>query len=161
MDDTAQNIQSPSSGAPPAPQPQTTPPVQPAQAPQTPVGSVAKEHELPIAPQPESYVQPTEVAPVLHEEVEKAGVEVTPLHEPPVISEEAKKAGLTHAKEATPVSTQPSGMVKLPMDPKQAHIILQTHKKISESVVWLAMLIIRQVKMMHQKVAGDKDNVST
>lgn len=110
-------------------------PVQPAQ----PVGSVQKE-----TGHVSDFVKPTEHAPKISPELRKAGVEESPNHEVPKLSLEDKKAGLGLAKEHTPVVTQPTGSVKLPMTGQQAKLAL--HKKISDSMRWLALLVLRQLK---------------
>ncbi|MBI4079025.1 MAG: hypothetical protein HY429_01880 [Candidatus Levybacteria bacterium] len=157
MDNSAQKTQNTSLATPaPAPLQQPSPP----QVAQTPISGVQKEHEVLGAPlqSSETLLTPVETKPALSPEVEKAGVEVPLEHEPPQIPHEAQEAGLAHAKESAPLPTTPSETLVLPMDPKQAHIILKTHKKISDSIVWLAMLVLRQVKMMHEKVIGRDEN---
>lgn len=156
MDNPAQKTQNPSlvTPAPVSPQQQPVPPV--------PVSGIQKELQVgPISqPTTETLIKPTETEPVLSPEVSEAGVEAHD-YETIHLTEEQKKAGILPAKEATPMPTEPSGMVHLPMDPKKAHIVLKTHKKIADSIVWLALLVLKQVKMMHQKVTGGGDDVGT
>lgn len=160
MDNSAQKTQSPSLVT-PAPAPSQQPPQQQAVQPM-PVSGIQKELQVgPISqPTTETLIKPTETEPMLTPEVSEIGVEAHD-HETIRLTEEQKKAGILPAKEATPVPTEPSGMVHLPMAPQQAHIILQTHKKISDSIVWLALLVLKQVKMMHQKMTGGENNVGT
>lgn len=97
-------------------------------------------------------IRPSEPEPVIHPELTKVGVEK--VTEFPTLTIEQKKIGITLAKEAVPVSTIPTGTVQLPLTQQQAKKIVGFHKKVSESIVWLATLVLRQVKIMHQKVAS-------
>lgn len=108
-----------------------------------------KEHE-PLGVKGGDYLQPSEQEPILHKEVAEVGVEV--VSEKPQINTEHHKAGIHHAKESTPVATEPSGMVQLPMDPKQAIQVHQKNKNVNDSVVWLAALIVKHLKRVHAKV---------
>ncbi len=108
-----------------------------------------KEHE-PLGANAREYLQPSEQEPTLPKEVAEVGVEVVP--EKPSINIEHHKVGVHHAKESTPVITEPSGMVQLPMDPKQAIQVHQKNKNVNDSVVWLAELIVKHLKRVHAKV---------
>lgn len=113
-------------------------------------GVPTKEHEPLGAGGAGEYLQPSDQEPVLHEEVAEVGVEV--VSEKPQITKEHHQIGIHHAKESTPVSTEPSGMVQLPMDPQQAIAVHQKNKNVNDSVVWLAALIIKHLKRVHAKV---------
>ena len=122
-------------------------PPQTAQQQPVPVGSsVVKEHE------PETVtvepIQPSETEPSLDKEVSEAGVEK--VSESPQLSEDQKQAGIAYAKEATPVSTTPSGNIVLPMTEEEAIKIIKTTDA-SDSKHWLAILIERifqQIRML-------------
>jgi len=83
------------------------------------VGSVAKEAG-PVAPVQE-HIQASghEAEPVLHPEVQKAGVEVSKNSEVPQLDLHDQKAGLQHSGPTAPAPTQSSGIVKLVTDLKQ------------------------------------------
>lgn len=112
----------------------------------TPVGSVQKESGPAVAT---DFIKPTEKAPEVPAQLTELGVEATPSQESPKLSLEDKKAGLGLAKESTAVITSPSGMVTLPMSGQQAKQAL--HRKVSDSMRWLAMLILRQLKKQETK----------
>ena len=71
-------------------------------------------------------IKPSEEEPKIPQEVKEAGVEA--VSEKPYLTEEHKALGIKHAKEGTPVSTQPSGIVKLPMSENEALKIIKTTK---------------------------------
>ncbi len=138
MDDTAQNDQnqpvSPSQGGPQISQPVSIP---------------QKEQEGLT----NDYLKASEVHPKISKELEEAGVET--VSEVPQITIEHVKAGLEPAKESVPVQTMPQGLVSLPITQTQAQNILNLHKKVTESVAWLAMLILRQFQIAQSKKAND------
>lgn len=125
------------------------PPVSQA-VPVSPVGQMHKEQELVQTPVPEALVEPSETEPALHPEVEGAGVEK--VSHVPDLTLEDKKAGLQLAKESTQVSTQPSGVVQLPMTEEETLKQLRFHRKVADSVSWWLISILRQFKMMHRKL---------
>ena len=127
-------------------QDQNVPVAQPVQPlPQAPTTAVHKEAE-PFST--DELIKPSEPEPTLHEEVENAGVEAK--KEVPNLTLEDKKAGLTLAKESTPVTTQPTGITRI-MTQEEAEKEAK-NKKAGNSIVWLATLILRQFKVMHQKL---------
>lgn len=140
----AQEVQA----APPAQDPQQQPSVQ---TPVSAAGTMHKEAGLPL-PTTE-LIRPTEVEPIIPPEVAEYGVEAVKDHEKPELSLEDKKGGLEPAKEAVPVPTQPSGLITLPMTQAQAMQTLKKTKSVSESVAWLAVLVIKHLRQMHQKIA--------
>lgn len=93
---------------------QPQPPVPVPQPPQqNAVGSVAKEAG-PIAPvQEHLQASGAEVQPVLHPEVQKAGVEVSKNVEVPRLDLYDQKAGLQHSGATAPIPTQSNGIVQL------------------------------------------------
>ncbi|MFH1186599.1 MAG: hypothetical protein V1697_00305 [Candidatus Levyibacteriota bacterium] len=115
---------------------------------QTSANVIHKETE-PIAAS-EPLVLSSEKEPELHPEVKTAGVEI--VSEAPKLTKEDAEAGITYAKEATPVETEPSGKVQLPMTEQKAEETLKMHKKIAESIRWLALSVLRQIKMMKGSV---------
>lgn len=127
---------------------QTPPPAQPV----VPSVSIHKE-QAPVAVSPEQVMQPTEAPPQLHPEVLASGVEhVTPM--PPLTSSQ-QQAGIELAKESVPHPVSPSGMVQLPLTAQQAQQVVKTHKKVTDSIFWLATLILMQFKRMHGKLTGN------
>ncbi len=96
------------------------------------------------------FVQPSEKPVVKDKEVAEAGVkEVAQSAE---LSKEHERIGIKPAAEATPVQTEPSGSVQLPMTQTQATQVLQKSKNIKDSIVWLAILMIKHFKKMHRKL---------
>ena len=95
------------------------------------------------------FVKPSETEPVISQEEKEFGVEK--VSEYPKLSEEHTKIGVKPSGEGVPVSTVPSGMVQLPMTQVKAKSILKMHKKVSESILWLATLVLKQIKISNKK----------
>lgn len=111
--------------------------------------SIHKE-QAPVAVSPEQIMQPTEKAPELYPEVAEVGVEH--VVQMPALTPSQQQAGVAFAKESIPHPTSPSGMVQLPMTTEQAQQVVKTHKTVTDSIYWLATLVLMQVKRMHEKV---------
>jgi hypothetical protein len=94
----------------------------------------------------EPLVSPSETEPKLHPEVEAAGVKI--VDEKPKVTEEHLKIGLSHAKESTPVATEPTGKIQYPISESDAKKALKTHQKVKQSIAWLALSVLRQIDMM-------------
>jgi hypothetical protein len=170
MDDTAQNqnqvsddiqaqpqaiVQPPVSDQPVQPQVQTQP------RPQiSPIGIGNKE----VAPVGD-YVRASEAAVIKDREVSDAGiVEV----EKEIKLEEAhEKMGVRLSAESTPVKTEPSGLVQLPMDEEEAqkqlkkgpghNINLEKFFEgifFADSVYGFAVLMAKHIKRIHGKITG-------
>lgn len=106
--------------------------------------SVAKETEPIIGAEP--LVVSSEVEPELHPEVKAAGVET--VSEKLKLTEDHLKTGISHAKESTPVETEPSGRIKYPISEHDAKQALKVHQKVKKSIAWLALSVLRQIDMM-------------
>lgn len=144
MDTTAQQSQNPQT------HPQDSSAVQTVQPqPVVPVGQPNKEFG-PVATS--DVLKPTETAPVISPEVAEHGVEVVKSTETVPLTLEDQKHGVTHAKETMPVHTEPKGMVTLPLTQQQAVATLKTTKSVKESIAWLAVLVLKQLKRMHEKI---------
>lgn len=59
-------------------------------------------------------------------------------------------SGVIHAGPETPIVTQPTGVVKLPLTDEEIEKAL--HHKIVDSILWLATWCLRQIKITHRKV---------
>jgi len=68
-------------------------------------------------------------------------IEESPDTEKPKISPEVKALGVKHAKEDTPMPTEPSGKIILPMTAEEA-LLTRKKSKWKDSVAWFATLII-------------------
>lgn len=117
-----------------------------AQSQVTPVSIPQKEYGAVSSVDSSDFIKPSEVEPNIHHEAAEAGVEK--VTEMPKLTEEHVKIGIKLSKEAVSVQISPSGVVQLPMTAKQANNIIRTHKKISDSFLWLAVLVLRQIKKM-------------
>lgn len=95
----------------------------------------------------ESYLEEAEKLPELAAEVERAGVK--PVREE-IELPSGLPPGITPAGPATPVTTQPTGLVKLPLTEEQIQKAL--HRKIVDSILWLAYWCLRQIKIAHQRI---------
>ena len=105
----------------------------------------------------EAIAKPSETEPKLHSEVKEAGVET--VSEKLEIKKEHTQAGIEHAKESVPVKTEPSPSITVPNSPmteQKARETLRLHKKISNSVLWMAISVLRQIKKdrKSEKVGG-------
>src|ERR1035437_7657576 len=128
MDDTAQNQNQVNDNTQPQPVAQSQPtqapvqpavPVQPQPQVTTPVGGATSKEVAPVS----DYVRASEAAVIKDREVSDAGiVEV----EKEIKLEEAhEKMGVRLSAESTPVKTEPSGLVQLPMDEKEAEKLIK------------------------------------
>lgn len=90
------------------------------------------------------YITPSEKAPIIEKEVLEAGVKE--VGQAPKLTEEHFRTGLKHAGESTPVQTEPTGTVNLPMTQSEA----EDHAKGStdDAATWLANFILRFLKKM-------------
>lgn len=110
------------------------------QQPANPVGTPLKETEGPVS----DYVLPSETTPTIDKEVVEAGV--TEVKQTPVLTNDHFSVGIKHSAEATPVQTEPTGIVKLPMEEKEAN--LAAKGSIGDSKTWWANLIVMIFKKM-------------
>ena len=110
----------------------------------SPVGSMKKEAG-PVS----DYVKLSENEPQIHPEVAKAGVEVV-TEEKPQLTEEHFKIGV---KETIPQpQIEPTENIQLPMSEQKAVQTIKTDKKITDSILWMAIAVIRQLKKMPRKM---------
>lgn len=115
----------------------------------TSVSTPVKEQEPILSPE---AVRPSDVEPSLHPEVAEVGVEK--VREVPALTLEDQRAGLTLAKEATPVPTQPSGIVQFPKSGDEAKKLVRLHNRVADSVRWWLELIVKHFKRMHENIAS-------
>ena len=109
-----------------------------------PVGSINKETG-PVS----DYVKVSESEPEIHPEVAEAGVEAVSEEKPP-LTEEHFKIGV---KEAIPEpKIEPSTDVHYPISQQQASQTVKVNKNITNSILWMANSVIRQLKKVHGKV---------
>ena len=114
-------------------------------------GTVHKEQGPVVSiSQTSEFIKPSESEPQISQELKEIGVES--VSHIPTLTEEHRQAGIYHAKESVPVPTEPTGSVQLPMSQAQAQSVLKLHKKVSDSIVWLAALILKQFKMVNSKL---------
>ncbi|HSX40519.1 MAG TPA: hypothetical protein VLF68_02805 [Candidatus Saccharimonadales bacterium] len=111
----------------------------------TPISTPNKESVGGVSVDTSDLITPSEVEPQLHPEVQEAGVET--VSDKPQLTDEHAKIGIKVSADATPVATSPTGMVQLPMTQAQAQATIKKTKNVKESIVWLASLILRQLKM--------------
>lgn len=97
---------------------------------------------------------PVDVAP----EVLEAGVTEGPKEEV-VIPEDVQAAGVMPVGSATPIPETPT-LVHLPMTKEKAQGVLKMHKKVKESVTWLAMLIVKQFQQLQFMQNKNKKEVT-
>lgn len=163
MDDTAQKQKLANNNV--QPQPVVPPPVQPpvpAQPQTSSVGTANK--EVGVAPVGD-YVRASEAAVIKDREVSDAGV--VEVEKEIKLEEAHEKMGVRLSAESTPVKTQPSGMVQLPMDEKEAQKVIKAGpghninvEKFFEgiffanSVYGLAVLMAKHLKIIHHKLLG-------
>ncbi len=169
MDDTAQKQNQVNDDAQVQVQPQPQVPAQsviqaPPQAPVTPTGTTNKEVEMaPVS----DYVRPSESEPIKDKEVVEAGI--AEAEREIKLEEVHEKMGVRLSAESTPVKTQPSGTVQLPLDEKEAEKLVKKGpghninlEKFFEglffanSVYGLAQLMMKHFKRIHSKLIGQK-----
>ena len=130
-------------------------PATPAQSvPVEPVSTFQKERDVSGAIQVDSLakaesnlsevIQASEKTVELSQEEKEAGVKA--VSQTPVLTDDHHEAGIYQAKESVPVRSEPTGAVALPMTQAQARSVLKLHKKISDSIVWLAAIIMKYFK---------------
>lgn len=127
---------------------QNNPAVQPPPA----VGSLHNKEQglVAVADRPTEILGPSEVQPVISEEVSKAGIEAVP-PDRPVLTDEHRKIGIEPAGESiTPPTLFAS---QLPKTEEQAELEL---KKInpSDSQWGLLKLVIKHFKRIHKALMG-------
>lgn len=121
--------------------------------------SIPQKEQEPISTgvsQAVEFISPTEKEPVLHQEVKDAGVEATPQ---PSVSQIAKELGVEQIKENTPVEVDPIKFMKLPITSGSAKQVVSQTGRFRDSILWLAMLILRQIKMAKFKQSLEKKEV--
>lgn len=121
----------------------------------TPVSPPQKEQES-ITPTQGGYLERVERQPEIPPEVAKIGVQPV---SGPTLTAEDKKVGITEAKEEVPVSTEPEGLVQLPLTEREARNVLKIHKNIAEAIVWLANFILRQFKIIKLKKGEEHGSI--
>ena len=135
---------------PPPPEPSQTafqPPAPPVPA----TSGIQKEHDLGGGAQKdEALIAPSEPHPEIPLDLKEIGVEA--VHELPQLTLEDKKSGILPSPQSLPVLTQLTPEDNLPLSKEKAHQILKFHKKVSDSVTWLAILVLKHVKKMHEKL---------
>jgi hypothetical protein len=90
------------------------------------------------------YIVASETAPKIEKEVLEAGVKE--VGQALKLTEEHFRTGLKHAAESTPVQTEPTGAVQLPMSQSQAQ--QQAKGSPDDAATWLANFILRLFKKM-------------
>lgn len=90
----------------------------------------------------QDYIEPAahEAEPDLPQEVENAGVEVTPDQQAVQLTEDQKAAGITPANEATAIPVDSQGTVQAPMTYQQAEEA--AGGKADDQKTWLGKLIV-------------------
>ena len=110
-----------------------------------PAGSIQKEQGPVVLTSPTAeFIKPSEQAPQISKELLEMGVES--VSNVPDLTKQHQEAGIDHAKESVPVAAEPTGAVQIPMTQNQAQTNLKLHKKVSDSIVWLATLILKYFK---------------
>ncbi len=130
----------------PAVQQDKTQPQVPVQSdqPVAPTGSTNKEAG-PVGSSVSEFAKPTDSEPQIDQDLEEVGIEAK--KENPELTDEHRQAGIGYAKEATPIPSQPTGAVKLPMSEEEVADTLKTGQD-DDSGKWLAGLIKKVIKAM-------------
>ena len=167
MDDTAQKQNQINDDAQVQTQPLTPvqPPVptQPQVQPQvTPTGTANK--EVGAAPVSD-YVRASEAAVIRDREVSDAGI--VEVEKEIKLEEVHEKMGVRLSAESTPVKTEPTGLVQLPMDEKEAEKVIKKGPGhninlekffdgifFADSVYGFAVLMAKHLKRIHHKIFG-------
>lgn len=126
------------------PQGDNLPPKQPDDVISQSGGSFQKEKEL-IKQQDERYIEEIGKELELEKEVEKAGVEK--IGEEITLPEPVKQQGVKVSGENVPVISR--AQTNIPLN--QVQIKKALHKKITDSILWLAIWCLRQLKIQKSK----------
>lgn len=110
-------------------------------------GTGGKEQLSGVADQAE-FITPSEQEPNLSREEKEFGVETVSEH--PRLTKEHEKIGIKPSGASAPVSAIPSGMIQLPMTQAKATGILKMHKKVTDSILWLATLVLKQIRITNK-----------
>src|SRR3990167_667516 len=145
--DTTQAMQQPAQQATDKQQVSQAPVVQPVISPFEPVSTPGKESGPVVSAPVGEYIKPTDSEPVLHPEVVKAGIEISPNHEQPSIPQDLQQAGVSHSGPTQQVNVSQQPSMQLPMQQAQATVVAKK-KKWHESITWLAIYILRQLKII-------------
>lgn len=89
----------------------------------------------------------------LSQEVKEAGVKEVK-RETLEVSPDMQQAGVQPVGLAAAVPAEPT--LKFPITEEKAQGILKMHKKVKESVTWLAMLVVRQIQILRLKQKEEK-----
>lgn len=116
-------------------------------APISPTGSPYKEIEPPIRKE-QPLIKASEEEPRLHPEVIEAGVET--VADKPKLDDGHFGIGMRHARESTPVKTEPSNKVNYPITAQKANQIVKSKRNIKDSILWLATSVLRQIKTIRK-----------
>lgn len=123
----------------------------------TPISGPQKEAEpLSISQNTQEYITPSEIEPVIAPEVAEHGVETVTNQHVPQLTPEHKALGIEHAKETVQVVTVPTGQVQLPMTVEEATVTVK-QQKVSNSIVWIAALVLKHAKLVHEKLIQSKN----
>ena len=110
-----------------------------------PVSSPAKEAQpFYDSSKNEKYIENSAKEPELSAEVENAGIQK--VSEDLKLNAQQKDAGISLAKESTPVATEPSRNVVLPLTSAQAKIDAKGNP--GNSIAWLANLVVVYLKKL-------------
>lgn len=144
---------------PPLPAQPVIPVPQPVQVPVQPVSTpLGKENAGVSIPKPqEQWIQETAPVAEIAPDIKEAGVEAVK-GEVVEMAPSAVAAGVQPVGLATPVPTEPA--VEFPMTEEKAKGILKMHKKVKDSIYWLAMLILRQIKLLRFKQEHKTEEVT-
>lgn len=158
MDDTAQNSQQapvqPVSQTNTQPVGQSVPPVAVPSQPVS-VSITPGKEQAPISVDSvEPNIAPVETLPEISVEVKEAGVEARDDKETLDLKLEDRKAGFSAENEATPIATAPTNMVQFPISEDEARTTSKGDT--GKSITWLRAEILRQIKVMHQKLFSQK-----
>ena len=108
---------------------------------------------MPSLSAPTELLKPVEQHVELEPEVEDAGVEfIAPV---PQITPEEKEIGVALAKETMPMEKEPTPQLNTSMTQAQAQQLVKGNflfKNVSDPMIWLALLVLRQ----HQMVAKQR-----
>lgn len=127
-----------------------------------PVSNIRKEGQPTINHEP--FAMPSEQEPKLHPEVSSVGVEA--VTQVPELPKDVEKLGLRPSSESVKPNTEPTGVVKLPLDEDQAEEVISKQKHDSaiaehtegiyrtNSIYGLAVLVKKIFSKMHGRLIG-------
>jgi hypothetical protein len=98
------------------------------------------------------YVSHSEQAPKIDTEVKEAGVEA--VSETPQLTQAHEQIGVKLSPESSKPNLEASAGQTMPMSQTKAQQVVKTNKNIRDSILWFAILMLKNFKKMGRGLSG-------